>query len=113
VVSTIVSAFIADDPQDAIERITASFPESNSNPVQGLIVIPPFQPSRFQLAMIDDVWTAACTTALGLDLYHGRHTFQKRSLCRTHECRAEVGRLMCCGPGYGELKRECASVARV
>lgn len=67
VANAILSTFTADDPQVAIEQIAASIPEDNRNPVQGLIAVPPLQLFRFQLAKIDEVWTATCEASIGFD----------------------------------------------
>lgn len=67
VANRILSTFTADDAQEAIERIAVSIPEDNRNPVQGLIAAPPFRLFRFQLAKIDEVWTATCEASIGLD----------------------------------------------
>jgi hypothetical protein len=73
VANAILSTFTADAPQEAIERIASNIPEDNRNPVQGLIAASPFQLFRFQLAKIDEVWTATCEASLGLD-YSGDMT---------------------------------------
>jgi hypothetical protein len=67
VANAILSTFTADDPQGAIDQIAASIPEDDRNPVQGLIAAPPSQLFRFQLAKIDELWTATCEASIGLD----------------------------------------------
>lgn len=67
VASTILSSFISDDPQEAIERIAASIPVDNRYDVQGLIANPPYQLFRFQIATIDGIWTATCNPSPGVD----------------------------------------------
>lgn len=67
VANAILSSFTADNPEEAIERIAASIPENNRYDVQGLIANPPFQLFRFQLTIIDGVWTATCVPSLGFD----------------------------------------------
>ncbi len=67
VANAILSSFTSNDPQEAIERISASIPEKERHNVQGLIAVPPYQLFRFQLAVIDGEWTPTCTPVLGID----------------------------------------------
>jgi hypothetical protein len=56
----ILLRFDGNDPQGSIEEIGEGIPDSERWDAQGLIVIPPFQLYRYQLAMQNGQWTPFC-----------------------------------------------------
>jgi hypothetical protein len=53
----ILLRFDGNTPESSIQEIAESIPERDRWDAQGLIVIPPFQLYRYQLAMQDGQWT--------------------------------------------------------
>jgi len=64
----ILLRFDGNTPESSIQEIAESIPERDRWDAQGLIVIPPFQLYRYQLAMQDGQWTPFCEPSDGFDI---------------------------------------------
>ncbi|MGA2168093.1 MAG: hypothetical protein ABSG62_07755 [Terracidiphilus sp.] len=64
----ILLRFNGEAPEASIQEIADSIPEAERWDAQGLIVIPPFQLFRFQLAMQEGQWTPFCEPSDGFDI---------------------------------------------
>ena len=68
IAEAILVRFDGNDPEGSIEEISNGIPGSERWDAQGLIVIPPFQLFRFQLAKQDGEWTPFCEESSGFDI---------------------------------------------
>jgi len=64
----ILLRFDENTPESSIQEIGEGIPETDRWDAQGLIVIPPFQLYRYQLAMQDGQWTPFCEPSDGFDI---------------------------------------------
>jgi hypothetical protein len=64
----ILLRFEGNTPESSIQEIGESIPEKDRWDAQGLIVIPPFQLYRYQLAVQDGQWTPFCEPSDGFDI---------------------------------------------
>ena len=70
----ILLRFDGNTPESSIQEISESIPETDRWDAQGLIVIPPFQLYRYQLAMQDEQWIPFCEPSDGFDIAGDRAT---------------------------------------